>query len=186
MSATVSRAAGVGGLMLLFAAGGCAPGDEDRSSQRPVRLEVTAPADNAVVHTDSVEVRGTVRPRGARVLLGGRPVEASAGEFRARVPLRVGSNVVDVGASGRSASASWTAIRVVRQVLVTVPDLAGATGEDAVERLEALGLQPEIEERGGILEALLPRDPRVCDLRPQAGAEVPEGTRVRVSVGKTC
>src|SRR5215207_4939056 len=102
-----ARASGL--VLLLLLAGGCASGCHDDRSQRPVRLEITAPADAAVVRDGSVEVRGLVRPRGARVLVLGRPARVARGEFRAVVPLRVGSNLIDVGASARGAAPAWNA-----------------------------------------------------------------------------
>ena len=94
-----------------------------------------------VVHEDAVEVRGRVRPADARVLVGGRAATVTNGEFRGRVPLREGANVIDVGASADDARTAWSALRVARETLVAVPELAGAARDDAVERLESLGLQ---------------------------------------------
>jgi len=179
-----ARASGL--VLLLLLAGGCASGCNDDRSQRPVRLEITAPADAAVVRDGSVEVRGLVRPRGARVLVLGRPARVARGEFRAVVPLRVGSNLIDVGASARGAAPAWNALRVTRELVVSVPDLVGATREDAVARLEALGLVPEVEEEGGLLDELLGGDWIVCAIRPPAGSDVRRGTRINVIVAKGC
>ena len=147
------------GLVLpLLLAAGCAFGCGDDPAQKPVRLEITAPADAAVMHDGSVEVRGLVRPRQARVLVLGRPARVARGEFRAVVPLRVGSNLIDVGASARGAAPAWNALRVTREVLVKLPDLTGATEDDAMARLDALGLRAEVEEEGSLLDALLGGD----------------------------
>src|SRR5215207_3794160 len=100
-----ARACGLMLPLLLAGASGCG----DDPAQRPVRLEVTAPADAAVVRDGSVEVRGRVHPRGARVLVLGRPARVTRGEFSAVVPLRVGSNLIDVGASARGAAPAWNA-----------------------------------------------------------------------------
>src|SRR6476646_8501315 len=82
----------------LLLAGGWASGcGGDGPADRPVRLEITAPADAAVVHDATVEVRGLVHPRRARVLVLGRRARVARGEFRAVVPLREGSNLIDVG-----------------------------------------------------------------------------------------
>ena len=107
------------GLVLpLLLVGGWASGCGDSPAQRPVRLEITAPADAAVVHDGRVEVRGLVKPRGARVVVLGRRARVARGEFSVVVPLREGSNLIDVGASARGASPAWNALRVTREVPV--------------------------------------------------------------------
>lgn len=175
-----------GSVLLLLLAGGCASGCGDRPAQRPVRLEITAPMDAAVVRDGSVEVRGLVHPRGARVLVLGRPARVARGEFRAVVPLRVGSNLIDIGASARGAAPAWNALRVTREVLVSVPDLIGATREDAIARLDALGLRGEVEEEGDLLDRLLGGDWIVCAVRPPASSDVRRGARIHVTVAKDC
>jgi hypothetical protein len=174
-----------GGLVLLLLAG-CISGCGDRPDPRPVRLAITAPADAAVVREASVVVRGRVKPAGARVLVLGQSAIVAGGEFRARVPLRPGPNLIDTGASARGAAPAWAAVRVTREILVTVPDLVGASRDDAVSRLDALGLRVEVEEEDGLLDALLPGDWGVCELQPDAGAELPKGARVHLTVSKTC
>jgi PASTA domain/Glucodextranase, domain B len=176
-----------GGLVLpLLLAVGCASGCGDRATERPVRLEITAPMDAAVVQDGSVEVRGLVRPRGARVLVLGRPARVARGEFRAVVPLQVGSNLIDVGASAPGAAPAWNALRVTREVLVKLPDLIGATRDDAIARLDALGLRAEVEEEGGLLDELLGGDWIVCASRPPAGSDVPQGAGIQLTVAKGC
>ena len=69
---------------------------------------------------------------------------------------------------------------------MSVPDLAGAARDEAVDRLEALGLRVEVEEGGGLLDRLLPGDWRVCETQPRAGAELRRGATVRVGVSKSC
>src|SRR5215207_435273 len=135
-------------VLLVLVAGGYASGCGDGPAERPVRLEITAPTDAAVVDDDRVEVRGLVHPRGARVLVLGRPARVVRGEFRLVVPLQVGSNLIDVGASAHGAAPAWNALRVTRELAVRLPDLIGATREDAVSRLDALGLRAEVEEEG--------------------------------------
>lgn len=175
------------GLVLSLAlAGGYASGCGDSPAERPVRLEITAPADAAVVQDGSVEVRGLVHPRGARVIVLGRPAHVDGGEFSAVVPLRVGSNLIDVGASARGAAPAWNALRVTREVLVKLPDLAGAARDDAVDRLEALGLSAEVEEHGDLLDELLGGDWIVCESDPPAGSHVPSGTDVKLIVARGC
>ena len=175
------------GLVLpLLLAAGCASGCGDDPATRPVRLEITAPADAAVVQDGTVEVRGHVRPRRARVLVLGRPAHVAGGEFRTVVPLRVGSNLIDVGASARGAAPAWNALRVTREVLVKLPDLTGATEDDAIARLDALGLDAEVEEEGDLLDELLGGDWIVCATRPRTGSELPLGADVQLTVAKGC
>ena len=175
------------GLVLpLLLVGGWASGCGDSPAKGPVRLEITAPADAAVVHDGSVEVRGVVHPRGARVLVLGRPVRVARGEFRAVVPLRAGSNLIDVGANAPRTAPAWNALRVTREVLLKLPDLIGATEGDAVARLEALGLSAEVEEEGDLLDDLLGGDWIVCASDPTAGSDVRRGTAVLLTVAKGC
>lgn len=179
-----SRARGL--LLLLLVAGGYASGCGDDPAERPVRLEIIAPTDAAVVNDDSVEVRGLVRPRGARVLVLGRRARVVRGEFRTVVPLREGSNLIDVGASVRGAAPAWDALRVTREVLVTLPDLTGATRDDAIDRLDALGLRAEVQEEGDLLDELLGGDWIVCESQPPAGSDVRRGARINLVVAKGC
>jgi hypothetical protein len=173
-------------LVLLLLACGWASGCGDDPAQRPVRLEITAPTDAAVVHDGSVEVRGLVHPRGARVLVLGRPVRVARGEFRAVVPLQAGTNLIDVGASARGAAPAWNALRVTREVLVKLPDLAGATRDDAIDRLDALGLDAEVQEEGDLLDELLGGDWIVCESSPPAGSDVRRGARIHLIVSRGC
>ena len=94
--------------------------------------------------------------------------------------------MIDVGASAPDARTAWAALRVARETLVGVPDLAGAARSDAVDQLESLGLRAEVKEDGGLLERLLPGEPHVCETRPGAGAELRRGATVRVAVSKSC
>jgi glucodextranase-like protein/PASTA domain-containing protein len=186
MSAKARPVARAAGAALLLVAIGVIVGCGHASTPRPARLDITAPSDGAVVREDTVQVRGLVRPSWARVLVGGRAATVSAGEFSASVPLHEGSNLIDVGASARGAASAWAAVRVARRTLVRVPDVAGATRDDAVNRLRDLGLRPEVHEDSGLLEKLLPADPAVCEVRPEPGTEVSSGARVRLLISKTC
>ena len=179
-----ARACGL--VLLVLLAGGWASGCGDSPAQRPVRLEITAPTDAAVVRDGSVEVRGIVHPRRARVLVLGRPARVTRGEFRAVVPLREGSNLIDIGASARGAAPAWNALRVTREFVVSVPDVIGTTREDAVAQLDALGLRAEVEEEGSLLDELFGGDWFVCATRPPAGSDVLRGARIHVSVAKSC
>ena len=169
-------------LLAAVAGVGCGGGD----SPETVSISLVSPADGTVVHEDAVEVRGRVRPAGARVLVGGRAATVRDGEFRGRVPLREGPNVIDVGASGEDARTAWAALRVSRETLVALPDLEGAARTEAVDRLEALGLRAAVEEGDGLLDRLLPGEARVCETQPGAGSELRRGSTVRLVVSKTC
>jgi hypothetical protein len=182
----------VGALSVLLIAsflGGCSPADDQppRVPER-VRLNVTAPSDNAVVRRDAVQLRGRVRPASADVEVLGESVSVAAdGAFTTSIPLDVGANVVDVLASSGRRRPAMAAIRVTRQVPVRVPDLRGTSTDEARDRLAALGLRPRIEERGGsILDDLLPIDTVVCSTDPDTGTEVTGGTAVVVVVSKLC
>jgi hypothetical protein len=179
-------------LVLLASAGatallaaGCGEGDEDRAA-RPVQLRLVSPADAAVTDAAGVRVDGEVAPARARVMVLGRPVAVTDGRFSVVVPLHPGGNVIDVGASAPRARAAWTALRVTRRALATVPDLVGLTAEEARAALEARELVAAVEEDDGLLDALLPGDPLVCRSSPAAGAEVPVGRTVDVVVSKSC
>jgi beta-lactam-binding protein with PASTA domain len=102
------------------------------------------------------------------------------------VPLRRGSNVIDVAAFASGAAPAWTAVRVERQTLVQVPELAGAPPVEAVDRLVAADLRAQIHEQGGLLNELLGGDWVVCDTEPGPGAEVERGTTVQVTISRAC
>lgn len=158
----------------------------DDGSPRPVRITLSSPADGAVVHGDTVEVSGRVRPASARVLVGGATASVLGGRFRGEVTLHEGANVIDVGASASGARTAWAALRVARETLIRLPELAGQDRDDAVDRVEGLGLRAEVDEGGGLLDRLLPGGWRVCGTRPGAGAELSRGATVTLAVSKTC
>jgi hypothetical protein len=168
---------------------GCG-GENEPRAQKPapaVDLEVTSPNDLATVSDQRVEVRGTVEPAGAAVMvLGQRAPVTGGGTFRATVPLDSGVNVIDVMASATGRSPALTAFRVTREVPVTVPDLQGKKVPDVEKTLRDLGLGVEVDEEGGLLEEVLPGDPAVCMQTPPAGVQVRRGTKVRVTVSKRC
>jgi Glucodextranase, domain B/PASTA domain len=159
-------------------------GDEDES--RPVALTISAPADAAVVRDEEVEVTGRVRPAGADVVVGGRAATVTGREFRVSVPLDEGANVIDVGASADGRAAAFRAIRVSRRVVIEIPDLGGDSRDDAVEKLEDLGLRPDVDEEGGLLDRFLPARWSVCRTDPEPGIEVDKGARVQVTISRAC
>lgn len=167
---------------------GCG-GSDDPPVQRalaPVVLEVAEPPDEAVVRTDSVQVRGTVSPAGAAVRVAGRVAEVDGGAFTASVALDPGANVIDVMATARGRAASLTALRVTRELPVEVPDLTGLGMEEAEKRLDEVGLRAEFDDGGGLFDGLLPGEPAVCEQDPEAGAEVRRGTVVTATVARQC
>jgi hypothetical protein len=175
-------------LACLATAAGCG-GDDGERAQRPlvpVELDVSSPADMAVVQSDAVEVQGTVEPAGAAVRVMGERADVSGGTFRADVALEPGANVVDVIATAPGRGTAMTAFRVTRELPVKVPDLDGLEVPEVEKRLSDAGLRPDITERRNLLEELLPGDPAVCEQDPEPGAEVRRGTEVRVEVGKSC
>jgi hypothetical protein len=169
-------------------AAGCGGGDNERAQRplTPVQLDVNEPADMAVVQSETVEVRGTVQPAGAAVRVLGEPADVSGGTFRAEVALEPGPNVIDVIATARGRATAMTAFRVTRELPVQVPDLDGLEVQEVEDRLAEAGLKPDISERGGLIEELLPGEPAVCEQDPEAGTEVRRGTTVHVVVAKSC
>jgi beta-lactam-binding protein with PASTA domain len=158
----------------------------DGPAPAPVRLQITAPPDEAVVRDAQVELRGTVRPATATVTVEGRRAAVSEGEFHATVGLAPGTNVVDVMASAGEARPALTAIRIRRRVTVDVPDVTGLVAADASAKLQALGLKAQVDDQDGIFERLLPGKPLVCATDPELGASVDPGTSVRLIVSKQC
>ncbi len=171
------------------AVAGCGGDDPPRAQKppTPVALKISTPADMTTVPSETVEVKGTVEPAGAAVLVVGQKAPVSGGgEFTATVALEPGANVIDVMATASRRGPALTAFRVTREVLVTVPDLGGKTADEVQQTLSKLGLQADIEKGGGLIEDLLPGDPAVCEQDPEAGAQVKRGSRVHVVVSKSC
>lgn len=172
------------GLAALVVAG-CGSGEPSPAPPK-VRLAVTAPSDAAVVDGDNVEISGTVMPARAHVEVLGREVSASSGRFTTSVPLDPGANVIDVAASADGRTPAVTAIRVVRQMPVAIPDLADARPDSAVQQLESLGLRAEVQEGGSILDEIFGGAKRVCSSNPDAGKTVKPGTTVVLRVARSC
>jgi hypothetical protein len=174
---------------LAAVAAGCG-GENQPRAQRPapaVDLSVTAPNDMATVREETVQVQGTVAPAGADVLVMGQKAPVSGGgSFSATVALEPGANVIDVMASAAGRTPALTAFRVTREVPVTVPDLGGKSEADVDRALAAIGLKPEVEKGGGLIEDLLPGDPAVCQQDPSPGTQVRRGSTVHVVVSKSC
>ncbi|CAN5516536.1 hypothetical protein BH20ACT17_BH20ACT17_12510 [soil metagenome] len=116
----------------------------------------------------------------------GRPARVSGGTFTVVVPLEPAANIVDVVATARGRAPSLTAFRVTREQRVTVPDLGGRRLAELTALLTPLGLRLETESSGGLLDALIPGEPRVCEQQPAGGLKVRRGTTVRVTVARSC
>jgi hypothetical protein len=151
-----------------------------------VRLQISGPSDGSTLRRGTADVRGSVSPRSSAVTVLGRPALVSDGRFTVVVPLEPGVNVIDVMATAPRRLPAMTALRVTRDVLVTVPDLTGALEDELEARLEPLGLRADVERGGGLFDVLRAGDPRVCEQEPDGGARVRRGREVRVVVAKRC
>jgi hypothetical protein len=161
-------------------------GGDDAPALPLLRLAVTTPRDQAVVHEGRVELQGVVHPSSATVTVLGERAAVSGGTFRATVSLAAGTNVIDVLASAGRARPVLTAIRVRRKVSVRVPDVTAQSVDDARRQLTGLGLKVEVQQERGIFDRLLPRDPTVCATEPGPGEELDPGTTVRLLASRLC
>jgi beta-lactam-binding protein with PASTA domain len=128
-----------------------------------------------------------VKPAGATVTVGGQPASVSGGTWRASVGLEPGVNVIDVLASAGGGRPALTAVRVRRLVEVAVPDLVGASEDDARRQLQDLGLKADVQRSGGgFFDSLLGGRPTVCETTPAAGEQVAPGSTVAVLTAKRC
>lgn len=152
----------------------------------PVQLTINSPTDGTRTLAAQVSVTGTVSPAVATVLVAGKPVTVSEGSFTATVPVNPGSNVLDVLASAPRAAGAMTAVRVYRQVLITIPSLGGDSPAQATAELTGIGLAPKVQQGGGFLEPLIPGSPQVCQTYPAAGRAVMPGSTVQVEIAKLC
>jgi Glucodextranase, domain B/PASTA domain len=173
---------------LAAAVAGCGGDGGERAQRTPlaVNLDVSSPSDNSVVRSDTVEVRGTVEPAGAAVMVLGRPAENSGGTFVSQVELQPGANVIDVIATAGGRGPAMTAVRVTRELPVQVPDLGGLEVPAAEDRVGESGLELEVTEGGGLFDDLYPGEPIVCEQDPEPGTEVRRGTTVHVEVQRNC
>ncbi len=167
-------------------AGACGDDPEPPRQEPEVRLELGSPADGAVVRSETVEIRGTVQPRGAQVEVLGREIAVDGGSFRAEVPLEPGANLVDVAAGASGRRPDFAVARIVREVRLPVPDLAGSDADTAQDQLEGLGLTVRLEDAGGFFDPILPGDPKVCALSPRPGTQVLPGSEVTLRVARDC
>jgi hypothetical protein len=152
-----------------------------------VRLSLTLPADGTVTLAPQVIVEGAVAtPRVGSVLVGGRPVPVRRGAFSTSVPVRPGSNVIDVLAGEPGAQPALTAVRVYRELPVTVPAVTGQSISTAEADLRRFGLSAKVYDEGSYFERLLPLPKQVCASEPAAGQPVAPGSTVALEIAKVC
>lgn len=166
--------------------GGCGSQAAPSKALPGVQLRIDAPPDAGTTDAESVEVRGTVSPAAATVLVAGDEVSVQGGSFSHTVALDPGPNVVDVEAGAPRRPAAMTALRVLREVPVEVPDVSGESPSAARRTLEAAGLTVRLTRGGGLLDEIIPGEIGVCGTAPDAGERVKAGSRVVVEVRKSC
>jgi hypothetical protein len=134
-----------------------------------------------------VLVRGTVAPAPASVLVGGKPASVNAGGFSAWVNVAPGMNVIDVLAGAAHAQDAMSAVRVYRELPVSVPAVGGKSAADAARTLRQLGLRARVEGGGGFFQSLLPFvSKRVCSTRPPVGTALAPGSTVTLQIARIC
>jgi hypothetical protein len=172
-------------LLTVAALAGC--GTQARPATTPrVQLSLSAPGDGGMLRARTVDVSGTVAPAGAAVTVAGQSATVDGGTFTATVALEPGGNVIDVTASSPGHRPASDALRVVRDMRVELPKLAGYDEADAFSRLRELGLQPVEKRTDNWLQRLIPGGEGVCATSPKTGALVQRHTQVTVLVAKNC
>jgi hypothetical protein len=165
----------------------CACGRTAHRPAAPVRLTLSSPAAGARIESSEATISGVVSPHGARVLVLGQAVKPGAeGSFSATVSLVPGTNLIDVIASAPHAQPAMTALQVIRYVLVTVPDVTGASPSDAAAAIRARGLKPQLHGDSDPFSFLLPFSEQVCSQSPSGGAQVDPNSTVTIHLGKLC
>jgi hypothetical protein len=172
------------GLALLAAA--CGEDPKPPRDEPDVELTLTGPADGATMRDDTVEIAGSVKPARAAVQVLGRDVAVDGGRFVTAVDLEPGANLIDVAASANGRRPDFAALRVVFEQRVALPDVVGRDADTAQEELEGLGLEVGTEDAGGFLDPLLPGDPKVCEMQPEAGTRVLPGSGVTLRTARDC
>ncbi len=183
MPTKIGALAALAGVVLLLAA--C--GQTATPHAAPVELTLNGPSDNSRVETGTATISGVVTPHGARVLVLGRSVSPEAdGSFSATVALSPGANLVDVIASAPHARPAMLSLRVIRYVLITVPDVTGKSPDAAATAIRAEGLQARVHGDGDPLAFLIPVPEQVCSQSPAAGHQVEPDTVITLYLGKLC
>ncbi len=173
-------------LLAVLALAGCGGDDPPPPDPPAVRLTIEAPADTATVKEDTVELRGRVQPARAAVEIQGEAAAVANGAFTKTVALEEGVNVIDVAATMPGRSAAFAALRVTYDPRVTIPDLSGVVDDEAAGRIEALGLEAELDAVGGLFDELRSGPRRVCRSDPPAGTVVDPGSGVTLETAKRC
>ena len=104
-------------LLVLLGATACGGSDESAETAptpSSVTVQIAAPADGSSMRANRVTVRGTVTPPDATVQIVGQKAQVGNGVFTASVPLRPGSNTIDVVASAPGAAPASKTITVAR------------------------------------------------------------------------
>jgi hypothetical protein len=172
-------------LLATLALAGC--GTQARPATTPrVQLELSAPGDGRTLRADTVEVTGTVTPSGAAVSVAGQAATVDGARFTATVALQPGGNVIDVVASLPGHRPAADALRVVRDMRVQLPSLAGYEESDAFDRLKGLGLRPVEKRDDNWIDRLLPGAVGVCATQPKGGTLIAPHAVVTVVVAKDC
>jgi hypothetical protein len=153
-----------------------------------VTLKLTAPADGSRVSATVATVSGMVIPaRQTRVDVLGHGVAVTPdGSFSAQVALAVGTNLIDVVASAPRSAGAVTAVRIVRFLQVTVPQLSGLSPSHATSDLQALGLTVKVNGSSDPFGFLIPGSTSVCYSKPAAGTKVDPGATVTIKTSKIC
>ncbi len=173
--------------LLLAAAALAGCGAQARPATTPrVTLDLSAPADGGMLRAETVAVRGTVAPTGAAVFVAGEPAKVAGGTFTATVTLQPGGNVIDVTASSPGHRPVSDALRVVRDMRVELPKLAGYDEADAVSRLKELNLSAVEKRTDNWLDRLIAGSVGVCSTAPRAGTLVQPHSQVILLVSSHC
>ena len=151
-----------------------------------VKLTLTSPSDGGTTRNETVSIEGDVAPAGAHIQVLGKDVTVSGGHFSAQVTLDPGANLIDVAATANGRRPDFAAMRVIREVRVPIPDVAGADADTAQDQLEGLGLHVKQENAGGFFDPILPGDPKVCSVQPDTGTQVLPGSEVTLQVARDC
>ena len=102
------------------------------------------------------------------------------------MPLQPGGNVIDVTASSPGRRPASDALRVVRDMRVELPRLAGYDEADAFSRLRELGLRPVERRTDNWLDRLIPGGVGVCSTAPRGGTLVQPHSQVTLTVARRC
>jgi len=84
------------------------------SNKQVVKLSITAPGDSSTVRTKATEVRGTINPQDATVMVLGKPAKVAGGFFSRTVDLSMGNNRIDVTATASGADPTTQTVTVTR------------------------------------------------------------------------